>query len=171
MNLTEKQERFCQEYIKTGNKSDAYRIAYDTEKMKPNTINRKSYELFKTEKISARIGLLQGDLREDCKVELNMLVKELLTSLQFDPMDLYNSIGEMKPLEEIPAHIRRNISEMGVRSVGSGEMSREVTYAKTIDKHKTIDTLSKMFGFYAPEKKELSGEVATRRIINLNPTK
>lgn len=171
--LTPKQEAAVQEYMKNGgNKSAAYRHAYNSEKMSEQTINTKAYELFKKGYVRDRLSHLQSTLEKENKVSLDMLVGELLASLQFDPMDLYEANGEMKPLKDIEPKIRRNISEMGVRSVGSGELSREVTYAKTIDKHKTIDALSKMFGYYAPEKRELSGEVTTtRRTINLHPTK
>ena len=36
--LTPKQERFCQVYIETGNASEAYRAAYNAEKMKPESV-------------------------------------------------------------------------------------------------------------------------------------
>jgi len=45
MNLTPKQETFCLEYLKTGNASEAYRIAYDAKDMKPATINRRAKDL------------------------------------------------------------------------------------------------------------------------------
>ena len=41
-NLTPKQEGFCISYIETGNASEAYRLNYSVEKMKPDTVNRKA---------------------------------------------------------------------------------------------------------------------------------
>ncbi|MGL4546014.1 MAG: terminase small subunit, partial [Plesiomonas sp.] len=38
--LTEKQEKFCKALIETGNQSEAYRRAYNTENMKPESVNR-----------------------------------------------------------------------------------------------------------------------------------
>jgi len=38
--LTIKQEAFCQAYIEKGNASEAYRMAYAADKMKPETVNR-----------------------------------------------------------------------------------------------------------------------------------
>jgi len=54
-NLTLKQEAFCQAFIRLGDKSAAYREAYSTKNMKPESINRKSFELFNEVKIRSRI--------------------------------------------------------------------------------------------------------------------
>jgi len=46
LKLTPKQEKACQKYIELGDKSAAYRSAYNCSRMKPESINRKAYELF-----------------------------------------------------------------------------------------------------------------------------
>jgi len=38
--LTLKQEGFCRSYIETGNASEAYRLNYNAEKMKPATVKK-----------------------------------------------------------------------------------------------------------------------------------
>lgn len=60
-NLTPKQEKFCQEYVTTGNASEAYRRSYNCSKSKDTTINRKAKEMMDMDKISARIKELQGE--------------------------------------------------------------------------------------------------------------
>jgi phage terminase small subunit len=45
--MTVKQEKFCIEYIKSGNATEAYKKAFNAENMKPTTINKKAYELLK----------------------------------------------------------------------------------------------------------------------------
>ena len=57
--LTIKQERFVHEYLKCGNASDSYRVAYDAEKMEPETINRKAWDLLQNGKIRAMIEALR----------------------------------------------------------------------------------------------------------------
>lgn len=57
--LTPKQERFCLEYIKTGNASEAYRRAYDASRMKPETVRRRAKEMLKKGPITARIEELR----------------------------------------------------------------------------------------------------------------
>ena len=53
--LTIKQERFARKYVATGNASEAYRLVYNSENMKPATINRKAKELLDNGKIAALI--------------------------------------------------------------------------------------------------------------------
>lgn len=54
--LTPKQEKFCCEYLRSGNASEAYRQSYNCEKMKPASVNRKAFELLKNVNITARIA-------------------------------------------------------------------------------------------------------------------
>jgi hypothetical protein len=50
--LTLKQEKFRQQFISTGNASEAYRQSYDCSKMKNTTINRAAYGLVEKRKVS-----------------------------------------------------------------------------------------------------------------------
>lgn len=77
MTLTPKQEKFCQLYIETGNASEAYRVSYDAENMKPATINRKAKELLDNGKISARVAELQATHRKRHEVTVDTITKEL----------------------------------------------------------------------------------------------
>lgn len=75
--LTPKQENFCLAYIETGNASEAYRRAYDAEKMKPETINRSAKELLDNPKISTRLDELRVSIVERHKITVDDLIKEL----------------------------------------------------------------------------------------------
>ena len=68
--LTPKQEKFCQQFISTGNASEAYRQSYVCSKMKNTTINRAAHDLVENSKVTARIGELQevGRKRHDITV-------------------------------------------------------------------------------------------------------
>ncbi|CAI1183425.1 terminase small subunit [Serratia proteamaculans] len=63
-NLTMKQEKFCQAYVETGDASEAYRKAYVTDNMKPESIHRKAKELKDNVKVTARISELQGEVKQ-----------------------------------------------------------------------------------------------------------
>ena len=79
MNLTPKQEAFCQAYLETGNASEAYRIAYNVkENTKNTTINPKSSKLLKEYKISTRVKELQSQLEERHNITKDQLVEEYL---------------------------------------------------------------------------------------------
>jgi phage terminase small subunit len=62
--LTLKQETFCTEYIKCGNASEAYRAAYHTQNMKPETVHRSAKELMDNPKVAARLAGLRAKVEE-----------------------------------------------------------------------------------------------------------
>jgi phage terminase small subunit len=78
--LTEKQENFCIAYCgeAKGNASEAYRIAYDCENMKPESVHRKAKEVMDNVKISSRIK----ELREPAVKALNITLEDLLKELE-----------------------------------------------------------------------------------------
>lgn len=80
--LTVKQSDFCLFYIETGNASEAYRRAYDAENMKPETVNRRAFDLMENSKIKARIEVLQAEHRK----EHNITVSDILNKLE----DIYS---------------------------------------------------------------------------------
>ena len=75
--LTPKQEAFCYGYIETGNASEAYRQAYNTEKMKPESVNSKGYQLLQQVKITARLDELRAEHKKRHEITVDTLVAEL----------------------------------------------------------------------------------------------
>lgn len=68
--MTQKQENFCAAYIETGNASEAYRKAYNAEKMKPETVNNKAHALLKKGEIRARLEELRKPATESAQITL-----------------------------------------------------------------------------------------------------
>ena len=64
MSLTTKQELFIQGLIKGYSQREAYKLAYEADNMKNETIDSKASILFKTEKIRARYEELKNELKE-----------------------------------------------------------------------------------------------------------
>ena len=75
--LTEKQEKFCHEFIKSGNASEAYRNSYDAGKMKPETVHRSAKELLDNPKVAARIEVMRAKVAEKRRASLEDLLDEL----------------------------------------------------------------------------------------------
>lgn len=75
--LTPKQEAFCQAYIETGNASEAYRQAYDAEKMKPATVNRNAKALLDNSKIATRLEALRAEHQKRHNVTVDGLTGDL----------------------------------------------------------------------------------------------
>lgn len=92
MALTPKQERFCLTYLETGNASEAYRRAYDAEKMKPESINVNACKLLSDAKIAQRLEELRAPVREKAQLtleshlaRLDELSRKAEADLQFGP--------------------------------------------------------------------------------------
>lgn len=75
--LTEMQEAFCHEYLKTRIASDAYRAVYSTENMSPKTVNEAASRLLSSSKISARLDALRSEQGARRRVDLEYLSDEL----------------------------------------------------------------------------------------------
>ncbi len=134
--LTPKQEKFCIEYVKTGSKSKAYRIAYNALNMKSETINRTAVEMFDNGKITARIEGLQKKiedkelytLEESIKKDFD-LIKRYETALKI----LENSESKDKDITKA----ERTIKHIGSSGFGSAQ-----------------DRISKKFGWYEKDNSQ-----------------
>ena len=78
VNLTAKQEAFCQGIADGLGQADAYRAAYDAEGMKDNTIYPLASKLMKNSKITARIAELKFHVQEKQLWSREMSVKALV---------------------------------------------------------------------------------------------
>lgn len=131
MGLTPKQKAFCQEYIKCGDKTEAYKNVYNTSKMKQKTISRKAYELFENDKD----GTLTAYIEELDKKKEN------------------NNIADAQEIQEfLTKMIRGEIDEECVTvegiCVGCSEariINKQITPK---DRIKAGETLAKMRGYF-----------------------
>jgi phage terminase small subunit len=62
--LTVKQERFAQAYVETGSASEAYRQAFNAEKMKPATVWVESSKLLNSPKVASRVEAINKAIEE-----------------------------------------------------------------------------------------------------------
>ena len=77
LNITPKQERFCQLYIELGNASEAYRQSYDADSMAEPTVNTKASELLAHGKITVRLEQLRKEHSKRHNVTVDTLLIEL----------------------------------------------------------------------------------------------
>jgi len=81
--LTAKQESACLKYLECGDKSEAYRHAYNTSNMKPETINRNAHALFKNNKIATRVAELQAKIERRTEITVEKILKQLEEDREF----------------------------------------------------------------------------------------
>ena len=68
---------FCLAYLETGNASEAYRRAYDADKMKAETINKRSSELMQNGAITGRVEQLRAPVRDRAQITLESHLERL----------------------------------------------------------------------------------------------
>lgn len=78
VNLTAKQEAFCQGIADGLGQADAYRAAYDAEGMKDSTIYPHASKLMKNDKVRARIAELREGVQEKQLWSREMSIKALV---------------------------------------------------------------------------------------------
>ena len=83
LKITQKQEKFVQAYIETGNASEAYRQAYDCKATSVKTSNEAASRLLKKSKVSARVVELRAQ-----HVERHNITVDSLTLMLKDDRDL-----------------------------------------------------------------------------------
>ena len=75
--MTPKQEQFARLYVETGNASEEYRQAYNTDNMKPETVTNEAYKLLQDPDISAMVDGLKEEARQRHAVTVGDLLHEL----------------------------------------------------------------------------------------------
>lgn len=78
MSLTAKQEKFCQGVAKGLSYSDAYREAYNAEKMKTETVNNSAFKLLINGEITARVE----ELKKRALKRYDLTVDDIITELE-----------------------------------------------------------------------------------------
>lgn len=78
VNLTAKQEAFCQGIADGLGQAEAYRAAYDAEDMKENSVYVQASKLMKNPKITQRIAELKSQVQEKQLWSREMSVKALV---------------------------------------------------------------------------------------------
>ena len=82
MNLTAKQEKFCQAIVAGNSQSEAYRTAYDAENMAPQTVNHKASRLMAKGHIGARVAELRAPVVENLQYDLRAAMGEANEALE-----------------------------------------------------------------------------------------
>ena len=124
--LTDKQEKFCRAYVKLTNITAAYKQAYNTSNMKPDTINRKASFEFAKGKIRARIMQLQTKLAQKDIVTVENVVLSLFDFMKEGRNDRVQAADKlMKHLGAYDAHNRQKVvdDKIDVSSLSDEELT------------------------------------------------
>ena len=116
--LTEKQEKFCQFYLDTdGNASEAYRMAYDTSNMQPNSIWNAASLMLDNPKVTQRIDEIRAERAARSRIEREKVEQVLMDIVTADPNDLYildvkTGRIKMKTPSQLPKRMRNALKKI-----------------------------------------------------------
>lgn len=141
MPLNAKQERFCQEYLKDLNATQAaIRAGYSTD-----TAGSIGHDLLKKPETLAEIDRLKLERSEITKIDAAWLLKRFADEAEADVADLYDEDGRLKPVKEWPkiwrqglvAGVKTAVSEDGVAMIDV-KLSDRVRRLELIGKHVAV---------------------------------
>lgn len=162
--LTEKQEKFCQAYITFGNKSEAYRVAYDADAMNTNSVRVAAHEVYNVPNVSLRIEQLQKEIRERNKIKIDDVLGILSDMINFDIAEIYDDEGRLKPIKDIPKPHREMINSVKVYEDcinidGQREKIGETKEVKLLNKLDVIEKFMKHLGAYEKDNVQKNSNI------------
>jgi phage terminase small subunit len=124
MRLTPKQEAFAQAVASGMTQADAYRSAYNADKMKPETIQNSAYKLMQDGDITARIEELRAEV-----AQLHLWTREdsirALKSVIAEPdkvSDITAAVKELNAMHGFNAPIKQEINGSMAHTIAAIEL-------------------------------------------------
>ena len=119
--LTAKQESACLKYLECGDKSKAYRHAYNTANMKPETIWVKAHELFKNGKVAARVAELQAKIEKRTEITVDKILNQLVEDRKF-ARALENPSSAVRVTELLGKHLGMFVDKSEIEVTQKGPL-------------------------------------------------
>lgn len=149
MALTGKQESFCQAIVKGKSQADAYRAAYNTKKMKAESVQNSAYKLSKNGEVRARIAELASKAAGKAELSIDRTLREIARLAYSDPRKFYDSEGNLRPIHELDDDTAACISSVEVDEI---KMEHAVIghtkKVKQWDKNSALEKAMKFHGLY-----------------------
>jgi len=126
--------------------------------MKPESINRKAYELFEGVNIRSRVEELQKEIAWRNELSIDSIIQELKRIILFNPKDLFNEEGNLKNVSDLPNEVAAAISSIDVTEIYSGGNLKRANRIKFYNKLDALEKLAKHLGFYEKDNKQQDQE-------------
>ncbi|HAR38824.1 MAG TPA: hypothetical protein DCS09_09790 [Porphyromonadaceae bacterium] len=171
--LTINQEKFAQEYILTGNASEAYRRAYPKSlKWKDNAVQVAGSKLLANPIVSVRVEELRVEVKEKFDISTERLLLEQSRIALFDFRRLFDENGNMIKPKDMPDEVAAAVSSVKVsnRSLGEGEGFETITELKLWNKNTSLDSLFKNKGLYEVDNKQNGANALAEALLSMAAT-
>lgn len=147
--LTPQQEVFAQEVAKGKSLSEAYRAAYKTSKMKPETVNDTASKLMANPEITHRVRQLQAAAADRAELEASQVLREIKRVALSDIAGIMHDDGRVKLPHELDPATRAAVASFKIDEYGRIEY-------KFWDKNSALDKAGKILGLYELDNKQKS---------------
>jgi phage terminase small subunit len=146
--LTNKQERFCDNFVKCDSASDAYRLAYDVSRMTDKSVWEKASELMRNVKVTTRIAELRSLSASKAQKSRDDIAARLNDIIDADPTDYINpATGRI-----CASAIKKMPKSKRVLIEGIKESSKGVVELTLSNKSKAIERYCRMMGYDAEDR-------------------
>lgn len=153
--MTPKQEAFINEYLIDKNATQAaIRAGYSVK-----TARQMGDENLSKPYIAAEIESRLATLAAKAGLTAELVLASLARELRFDPADLYDEWGNIKPIHEIPEDARKCLVGMETAQVGSPEAPVMVQKAKWVSAANARDQAMKHLGLYEKDNAQKTDPV------------
>ena len=173
--LTEKNKIFCREYILDWNGSRAYKMAYPD--VTDGSARARAVELLTNINIQEFIEAIQIDLEKTAGISRLKIINEHIKLAFSSIAHLHNTWIKRKEFEELTEDQKSCIAEIDTKIKTEWEYDSEtekrepirVEYIKVklYDKQKALDSISKMLGYDAANKFDITSDGKSINAIKL----
>lgn len=163
--LSEKQDRFCKEYcIDFHQTNAAIRAGYP-----PAGAAVAATRMLKNAKIRARIAEIRATASAKTGISLERNLDQLGAMAFADPADMFHpETGELLPIQQIPAHLRRAIQSIEVDEINvNGIVLGQTKKIKLSDRNKAADMIMRHLGEYKKDNAQKKSD--TIIIVDIEP--
>jgi phage terminase small subunit len=160
--LTDKQKRFCEEYIIDLNATQAAIRAGYSEK----TAYSIGQENLKKPEIAEFLKKVQNELSERTKIKAEDVINELAKIGFSDIKNYYESDTNQKDITQLDNKFTAAVSSIKVTEMEGDKWSKTVKEFKLHDKVKALEDLGKHLGIFEKDNKQKTPIVPPNIILN-----
>lgn len=146
VNLSDKDDLFCREFVIDLNATQAYKRVHP--KAKVTTCRTESSKLLAKPNIRSRINELIVERSAKTEIEAETVLRELYALATVDPIEIFTDDHRVKSLGDMPKSVRKAIAGIDIVDIyeGIGQDKMKVGEIKKIkfwDKNKSLENLGR----------------------------
>lgn len=164
--LTDKQERFCLEYLKDLNATQSAIRAGYSEK----TANEQGARLMSDPNILKRLSELKEERNKKLEADADYILKRLIEIDKLDISDILDELGNIKPVNKWSEAWKRSIQSLDIQVKTEDDINVYIKKIRLPDKLKNLELLGKHIDVSAfKDRLELTGKDGEALTINITP--